>query len=133
MVQQSFKNKIIKKWQKVPKLNHSPWRILACCVSKERRTSSSRVAASDNAVSGGKIETAPISSLKMEQNFKCPLCTACFEKHDELKEHLGENHMESDVVLEFAAEHPDKPDSVGLVGPSPIPVIIRTEPVSLIS
>lgn len=69
----------------------------------------------------------------MEQNFKCPLCTACFEKQDELKEHLGENHMESDVVLEFAAEHPDKPDSVGLVGPSPIPVIIRTEPVSLIS
>ncbi|XP_039436449.1 uncharacterized protein LOC120418206 [Culex pipiens pallens] len=64
----------------------------------------------------------------MEQNFKCPLCTACFEKQDELKEHLGENHMESDVVLEFAAEHPDKPDSVGLIADSPIPVIIRTEP-----
>ncbi|KAL1399899.1 hypothetical protein pipiens_007869 [Culex pipiens pipiens] len=63
-----------------------------------------------------------------QQTFKCPLCTARFEKQDELKEHLGENHMESDVVLEFAAEHPDKPDSVGLIVDSPIPVIIRTEP-----
>lgn len=69
----------------------------------------------------------------MEQSFKGPLCTASFEKQDELKEHVSENHLEHDVVLEFAAGHPDKPDSVGLVGASPIPMIIRTEPVSPIS
>uniref|UniRef100_A0A1Q3FNF8 C2H2-type domain-containing protein n=1 Tax=Culex tarsalis TaxID=7177 RepID=A0A1Q3FNF8_CULTA len=64
----------------------------------------------------------------MEKKFKCPICPVLFEKQDELKEHLSGFHLEHDVVLEFASPLPDKPDSVNLVEPSSIPVIIRTEP-----